>query len=55
MARRSPQTLGKRLREQAKQEKRERKQQRRAAAAAARSDEPTAPETDPQPEERPSD
>jgi hypothetical protein len=40
MARRSPQTLGKRQREQAKREKRERKQQKRAAAAAARSQQP---------------
>jgi hypothetical protein len=37
MARRSPQTLGKRERERAKLEKRERKQQKKAAAAAARS------------------
>src|SRR5262245_17952357 len=36
MARRSPQTLGKRERERAKLEKRERKQQKKAAAAAAR-------------------
>jgi hypothetical protein len=43
MARRSPQTLGKRQREQAKREKRERKQQKKAAAAAARSDQPVAP------------
>jgi hypothetical protein len=43
MARRSPQTLGKRQREQAKREKRERKQQKRAAAAAARSDRTAAP------------
>jgi hypothetical protein len=50
MARRSPQTLGKRLREQAKREKRERKQQKRAAAAAARA-EPAAPGTDPQAKE----
>jgi hypothetical protein len=48
MARRSPQTLGKRERERAKLEKRERKQQKKAAAAAARSGRPTAPETDPQ-------
>jgi hypothetical protein len=40
MARRSPQTLGKRQREQAKREKRERKEQKRAAAAAARSHQP---------------
>ena len=46
MARRSPQTLGKREREQAKLEKRERKLQRRAAAAAARSGEEAAPETE---------
>lgn len=51
MARRSPQTLGKREREQAKLEKRERKQQKKAAAAAARSGQPTAPATDPQSEE----
>jgi len=37
MARRSPQTLGKRERERAKLEKRERKQQKKAANAAARS------------------
>jgi len=41
MARRSPQTLGKREREQAKLEKRERKQQKTAAAAAARSGQAT--------------
>jgi hypothetical protein len=46
MARRSPQTLGKRERERAKLEKRERKQQKKAAAAAARSGEEAAPETD---------
>jgi len=46
MARRSPQTLAKREREQAKLEKRERKQQKKAAAAAARSGQPTAPRTD---------
>jgi CspA family cold shock protein len=46
MARRSPQTLGKREREQAKLEKRERKQQKKAAAAAARSGEEAAPGTD---------
>jgi hypothetical protein len=51
MARRSPQTLGKRERERAKLEKRERKQQKKAAAAAARSGQPTAPATDPQSEE----
>ena len=38
MARRNPQTLGKRQREQAKREKRERKQQKKAAAAAAKSE-----------------
>jgi putative signal transducing protein len=38
LARRNPQTLGKRQREQAKREKRERKQQKKAAAAAARSE-----------------
>ena len=48
MGRRSPQTLAKRLREQAMQEKRERKQQKRAAAAAARSGKSTAPGADPQ-------
>jgi hypothetical protein len=48
MARRSPQTVGKREREQAKREKRERKEQKRAAAAAARSGETPAQETDPQ-------
>ena len=51
MARRSPQTLGKRERERAKLEKRERKQQKKAAAAAARSAQPTVPATDPQSEE----
>jgi hypothetical protein len=51
MARRSPQTLGKRLREQAKREKRERKQQKRAAAAAARSGEPPASATNPESEQ----
>jgi hypothetical protein len=48
MARRSPQTLGKRQREQAKREKRERKQLKKAAAAAARLGQPIAPGTDPQ-------
>ena len=43
MARRSPQTLGKRERERAKLEKRERKQQKKAAAAAARAEQATAP------------
>jgi hypothetical protein len=38
MARRNPQTLGKRQREQAKREKRERKQQKKAAAAAAKTE-----------------
>jgi hypothetical protein len=51
MARRSPQTVGKRQREQAKREKRERKQQKKAAAAAARSGQPTAPGTDPHSED----
>jgi hypothetical protein len=51
MARRSPQTLGKRERERAKLEKRERKQQKKAAAAAARSEQLTAPATDSQSEE----
>jgi hypothetical protein len=51
MARRNPQTLGKRQREQAKREKRERKQEKKAAAAAARSEQPTAPETEPQSED----
>ena len=48
MGRRSPQTLAKRQREQALQEKRERKQQKKAAAAAARSGKSPAPEADPQ-------
>jgi hypothetical protein len=48
MARRSPQTLGKRLREQAKREKRERKEQKRAAAAAARSGQSPASATNPE-------
>ncbi len=47
MARRSPQTVGKRLREQAKREKRERKQQKKAEAAAARSGQ-ASPGTDPE-------
>jgi hypothetical protein len=47
MARRSPQTLGKRERERAKLEKRERKQQKKAAAAAARQEQPTTEGTDP--------
>jgi len=51
LARRSPQSLGKRQREQAKLEKRERKQQKKAAAAAARSGEEPAQETDPQSED----
>ena len=52
MARRSPQTVGKREREQAKREKRERKEQKRAAAAAARSGQPTdAQSEDPTPSE----
>jgi hypothetical protein len=51
LARRNPQTAGKREREQAKREKRERKQQKRAAAAAARLEEPTAPENDRQTED----
>ena len=51
MARRSPQTLGKRERERAKLEKRERKQQKKAAAAAARLGQQTDPATDPHPEE----
>jgi hypothetical protein len=41
MARRSPQTIGKREREQAKLEKRERKQQKKAAATAARTEQLT--------------
>jgi hypothetical protein len=36
LAKRSPQTIGKREREQAKREKRERKLERRAAAAEAK-------------------
>ena len=43
MARRSPQTAGKREREQAKREKRERKEQRRAANATKRSEEALGP------------
>ena len=43
MARRSPQTAGKREREQAKREKRERKLERRAAAADAKTTESTEP------------
>jgi cell division protein FtsN len=41
MARRNPQTLAKRQREQAKREKRELKAQKKAAAAAARSEQST--------------
>ena len=48
MARRSPQTAGKRAREQAKQEKRERKLAKKAAAAAARN--PAGQVTEPQAE-----
>jgi hypothetical protein len=44
LARRSPQTVGKREREQAKLERRERKQQKKAAAAAARSEQATGPD-----------
>ena len=51
MARHNPQTLRKRQREQAKREKRERKQEKKAAAAAARSEQPTAPGTEPQSED----
>lgn len=51
MAKRNPQTLRKRQREQAKREKRERKQEKKAAAAAARSGQPTAPGADPQSED----
>jgi hypothetical protein len=43
MARRSPQTAGKREREQAKREKRERKEERRAANASKRSEEALGP------------
>jgi hypothetical protein len=50
MARRSPQTAGKRERERAKLEKRERKQEKRAAAAAARAGRPAAPARDPESE-----
>jgi hypothetical protein len=50
MARRNPQTLAKRQREQAKREKRERKQQKKAEAAAARAGEQTPADTDPQSE-----
>jgi hypothetical protein len=46
MARRSPQTIGKRERERLKLEKRERKQQKKADAAATRSGSEAAPETD---------
>ena len=46
MARRSPQTLGKRERERKKLEKRERKQQKKADAAAARSGDEATPATD---------
>ena len=45
MARRSPQTVGKRERELAKLVKRERKQEKKAAAAAARAGQPAAPPT----------
>jgi hypothetical protein len=46
MARRSPQTLGKRERERKKLEKRERKQQKKADAVAARSGDEAAPGTE---------
>jgi hypothetical protein len=46
MARRSPQTAGKRERERMKLEKRERKQQKKADAAAARAGEEAIPEAD---------
>jgi len=46
MARRSPQTAGKREREQAKREKRERKEERRAANASKRSEEALGPAPD---------
>ena len=49
MARRSPQTIGKREREQAKLDKRERKEQKKAAAAAARLEQPTARDDEQQP------
>ena len=48
MARRSPQTLGKRERERAKMEKRERKQEKKAAAAAAKAGEGIDPAVDPE-------
>jgi hypothetical protein len=51
MARRSPQTLGKRERERAKLEKRERKQQKKAAAAAARQAQPNPEGADPPPDD----
>jgi hypothetical protein len=46
MARRSPQTVGKRERELAKLVKRERKQQKKVAAAAARAGQQVAPATE---------
>ena len=51
MSKRSPQTAGKREREQAKRERRERKEARRAARTGAATEEPdkTSPATDPEP------
>jgi hypothetical protein len=48
MARRSPQTVGKRERELAKLVKRERKQEKKAAAAAARGGQPAVPALGPE-------
>jgi hypothetical protein len=48
MAKRSPQTAGKREREQAKRERRERKQARRAARTASDETDKTTPATDPE-------
>jgi hypothetical protein len=53
MARRTPQTIGKRERERARLEKRERKQQKKAEAAAARAGQTIADATDPQSEDSP--
>jgi hypothetical protein len=52
MARRSPQTAGKREREQAKRERRERKEARRAARTGSETEEPDkiAPAAGPEPE-----
>jgi hypothetical protein len=47
LARTSPQTIGKREREQAKREKRERKREKKAAAAEAKAAQHAQPSGDP--------